>query len=144
MRKLPLAVALFGGLNLSLGDVRIENEVSFGDQPEFMGFEYLRKNTLLNFYNIAKSPSMPQEVRVETRKLTNFTNPAWKAPNPGKVKGYYILMRETTSPLWEKRFLTTDITMDLAYSKDNYFFAVQSVSEDANEGLRIIPSPAGR
>ena len=63
MRKLPLAVALFGGLNLSLGDVRIENEVSFGDQPEFMGFEYLRKNTLLNFYNIAKSPSMQQAVR---------------------------------------------------------------------------------
>jgi hypothetical protein len=31
--------------------------------------------------------------------------------------------------------------MDLPYSKDNYFFAVQSVSEDDNEGLPVIPSP---
>ena len=99
---------------------------------------------LCNLANLAKSPSMPQEVRVETRKLTNFTNLTWKTPNSGKVKGYYILMRETTSPVWEKRFFTTDTKMDLPYSKDNYFFAVQSVSEDDNEGLPVLPTPAGR
>src|SRR4030095_15895089 len=122
-------------------DVRIENGVQFGDLPEFMDFEYLRKNTamnLCNLANLAKSPSMPQEVRVETRKLTNFTNLTWKAPNSGKVKGYYIFMRETTSPVWEKKFFTTDTKMDLPYSKDNYFFAVQSVSEDGNEGLPVL------
>jgi hypothetical protein len=34
--------------------------------------------------------------------------------------------------------------MELPYSKDNYFFAVQSVSEDGNESLPVVPAPAGR
>ena len=126
-------------------DVRIENGIQIGDLPEFMDFEYLRKNAamnLCNLANLAKAPSMPQEVKIETRKLTNFTNLSWKAPTSGKVKGYLILMRETTSPVWEKKFFTVDIKMDLPYSKDNYFFAVQSVSEDGNESLPVIPFPA--
>jgi len=128
-------------------DVRLENGVQFGDLPEYMDFEYLRKNTAMNLStlaNLAKSPSIPQEVKVETRKLTNFTNLTWKAPESGKVKGYNVLMRETTSPVWEKKMFTTDTKMDLSFSKDNYFFAVQSVGEDGNESLPVIPTPAGR
>ncbi|MES1222542.1 MAG: M20/M25/M40 family metallo-hydrolase, partial [Bacteroidota bacterium] len=77
-------------------DVRMENGIQYGDLPEFMDFEYLRKNTcmnLCNLANLAKSPSMPQEVKVETKKLTNFTNLSWLAPKNGKVKGYYVLLR---------------------------------------------------
>jgi hypothetical protein len=128
-------------------DVRMENGIQYGDLPEFMDFEYLRKNTamnLSNLANLAKSPPMPQEVRIETRRLTNFSNLSWKAPPTGKVKGYYVLIRETTSPVWQKKIFTPDIKMDLPYSKDNYFFGVQSVSEDGNEGLPVIPVPAGR
>ncbi|HLG38109.1 MAG TPA: M28 family metallopeptidase, partial [Chitinophagaceae bacterium] len=128
-------------------DVRLEKGIQYGDLPEFMDFEYLRKNTamnLCNLANLAKSPSKPQEVRVETRRLTNFTNLTWKEPKAGKIKGYYILMRETTSPVWQKKIFTADRKMDLPYSKDNYFFAVQSVSNDGNEGLPVVPTPAGR
>jgi len=128
-------------------DVRMETGIQYGDLPEFMDFEYLRKNTamnLCNLANLAKSPSMPQEVKVETRRLTNYTNISWKVPASGKVKGYYIVMRETTSAVWQKKFFTTELKMDLPYSKDNYFFGVQSVSEDGNEGLPVIPVPAGR
>ena len=127
--------------------MQLENGTQFGDLPEFMDFEYLRKNTcmnLCNLANLAKSPSMPQEVKVETRRLTNFTNLSWKASATGKVKGYNVLMRETTSPVWEKKMFTADTKMDLPFSKDNYFFAVQSVSEDGNEGLPVLPTPAGR
>ena len=99
---------------------------------------------LCNLANLAKSPSMPQEVRVDTRRLTNYTNLSWKAPKSGKVKGYNVLMRETTSAFWQKKFFTTDLKMDLPYSKDNYFFAVQSVSEDGNESLSVVPAHAGR
>lgn len=128
-------------------DVRQENGIQYGDLPEFMDFEYLRKNTCLNLSNLAnlaKSPSMPQEVRVETRRLTNLTNLSWKAPKSGKTKGYYVLMRETTSPVWQKKIFTPDTRADLPYSKDNYFFAVQSVSDDGNESLPVVPVPAGR
>jgi len=121
--------------------------IQYGDLPEFMDFEYLRKNTamnLCNLANLAKSPSMPQEVRVETRRLTNLTNLNWKASATGSVKGYYVLMRETTSPVWEKKMFTADTKIELPYSKDNYFFAVQSVSQEGNESLPVIPIPSGR
>lgn len=128
-------------------DMRIENGIQYGDLPEFMDFEYLRKNTamnLSNLANLAKSPSMPQEVKIETKRLTNFSDINWKASKTGKLKGYYILMRETTSPVWQKKFFTSDTKIELPYSKDNYFFAVQSVSQEGNESLPVIPMPAGR
>jgi hypothetical protein len=128
-------------------DVRVENGIQYGDLPEFMDFEYLKKNTCLNLCNLAnlaKSPSMPQEIKVDTKKLGNFTYLSWKAPKSGNVKGFYVLIRETTSAVWQKKFFTPDTNMDLSYSKDNYFFAVQSVSEDGNEGLPVVPVPAGK
>ena len=125
-------------------DLRTEKGVQYGDLVEFMDFEYLRKNTALNLCNLAnlaKAPSMPQAVTVETRSLTNATNLSWKAPATGNTKGYYILMRETTSSVWQRKFFTSAITMRLPYSKDNYFFAVQSVNETGNESLPVVPLP---
>jgi hypothetical protein len=124
-------------------NVRKENGIQYGDLPEFMDFEYLRKNTALNLCNLAnlaKAPGMPQEVKVDVKNLTNFTVLNWKAPAVGKVKGYYILIRETTSATWQKKMFTPDTNIKLPYSKDNYFFAVQSVSENGNESLPVIPS----
>lgn len=125
-------------------DVRTEKGVAYGDLAEFMDFEYLRKNTamnLANLANLAKSPSMPQEVKVEVRNLTNGTQLSWKAPAAGRVKGYYLLMRETTSPVWQKKMFVSGTEANVPYSKDNYFFAVQSVSETGNEGLPVVPVP---
>lgn len=123
-------------------DLRTEKGIVYGDLPEFMDFEYLRKNTGINLStlaNLAKAPSMPQEVKIEVRNLTNSTTLNWKAPKNGKVKGYYVLMRETTSPVWQKKIFTDKTTMTLPYSKDNYFFAVQSVNETGNESLPVVP-----
>lgn len=125
-------------------DVRTENGIQYGDLPDYMDFEYLRKNTCMNLStltNLAKAPSMPQEVKLEVRRLTNYTDLSWKAPKSGKVKGYYVLMRETTSAFWQKKYFTTDTKMELPYSKDNYFFAVQAVTNDGNESLAAVPMP---
>lgn len=124
-------------------NVRVENGIQYGDLPEFMDFEYLRKNAamnLANLANLAKSPGMPDSVKIEVKKLSNMSNLTWQAPKAGAVKGYYLLMRETTSAVWEKKIFTTKTEMVLPYSKDNYFFAVQSVSADGNESLPVVPS----
>lgn len=124
-------------------DVRVENGIQHGDLPEFMDFEYLRKNTALNLCNLAnlaKAPSVPEDVKIEVKKLSNSTNLFWKSPKTGKVKGYYVLMRETTSAVWQKKFFTDKTEIILSYSKDNYFFAVQSVNDSGNESLPVIPS----
>lgn len=126
-------------------DVRQEKGVQYGDLAEFMDFEYLRKNTamnLANLANLAKAPAVPESVHVEARDLGNTTKLSWKAPVSGKVKGYYILVRETTSAFWQKKIFTAGTDIDVPYSKDNYFFAVQSLSETGNESLPVVPLPA--
>ena len=128
-------------------NVRVENGVQYGDLPEFMDFEYLRKVAAVNLASaasLAHAPGMPQEVRIDVRGLSNSTSLIWKVPTHGKAKGYYVLMRETSSSMWEKKFYTEETSLKLPYSKDNYFFAVQAVSEQGMESLPVIPSPLTR
>lgn len=126
-------------------NVRMENGIQYGDLPEFMDFEYLKKNTTLNLSNLAnlaKAPPMPDSVKIETRRLTSSSSLSWLPPKTGKVKGYYVLMRETTSAVWQQKFFTSQTEIRLPYSKDNYFFAVQSVNETGNESLSVVPGIA--
>ncbi|WP_316830124.1 M28 family metallopeptidase [Pedobacter aquatilis] len=124
-------------------DLRTDKGVKYGDLIEFMDFEYLRKNTAVNIAtlaNLAKAPSMPTEVKVDVKNLSNSTYLYWKAPVNGVVKGYYVLMRETSNAAWQKKFFTTSTEMQLPYSKDNYLFAVQSVGNEDNESLPVVPA----
>ncbi|HEV2831681.1 MAG TPA: M28 family metallopeptidase [Hanamia sp.] len=123
-------------------DVRVENGIHYGDLPEHVDYEYLRKNTamnLANLANLAKAASVPEEVKILIKSLSNSTSLSWQSPKNGNVKGYYILMRETNSPIWQKKIFTTENKIVLPYSKDNYFFAVQSVNETGNESLPVVP-----
>ncbi|MEP7255320.1 MAG: M20/M25/M40 family metallo-hydrolase [Ferruginibacter sp.] len=123
-------------------DVRTENNIKYGDLEEYIDYEYLRKNTgmnLANLANLAKAPSMPDSVKMDVKKLSNSTYLYWKAPGTGKVKGYYVLVRETTSAFWQKKIFTAETEIRLPFSKDNYFFAVQSVNETGNESLPVVP-----
>ena len=124
-------------------DLRTENGIVFGDTPEHIDFDYLLKNSgvnLSNLANLAKAPAVPEEVKIDVKNLTNTTFLYWKAPKTGAVKGYYILMRETTSPVWQKKIYTEANEIRLPFSKDNYFFAVQSVNNTGNESLPVIPA----
>ena len=123
-------------------NVRNENGIQYGDLIDFIDFEYLRKNTGMNLStlaNLAKAPAMPQEVKIEIKKLDNTSSLTWKKPATGNIKGYYLLVRETTSPVWQKKIFTTVEEIVLPFSKDNYLFAVQSVNDTGNESLPVVP-----
>lgn len=123
-------------------DVRLENGIQYGDLAEHIDFEYLRKNTALNLSNLAnlaKAPAKPELVKIDVKELGNTTNLKWQPPITGKAKGYYVMMRETTSATWQRKIFTDQQQIILPYSKDNYFFAVQSVGADGNESLPVIP-----
>ena len=123
-------------------DVRKENGIQYGDLTEFMDFEYLRKNTAMNLStlaNLALAPSQPQEVSVDVSDLSNSTQLEWKASANGNISGYYILLRETYQGLWQKKIFTKETSIELPYSKDNYFFAVQAISDQGNESLPVVP-----
>jgi hypothetical protein len=123
-------------------DVRKENGIDYGDVAKWIDYEYLRKNTALNLCNLAnlaKAPSTPEDVKIEIKNLSNTTSLSWEKPKSGKVNGYYVLIRETVSPVWQKKLFTKENKITLPYSKDNYFFAVQSVNETGNESLPVVP-----
>ncbi len=126
-------------------NVRVEQGIQYGDLPEFMDFPYLRKTTGINLAtlaNLALAPYAPEKVGIAVGNLTNKTELRWQAPSQGKAPaGYYVLMRDTSSPVWQRKFYTKDLTLTLPYSKDNYFFAVQAVSEGGHESLPVFPIP---
>jgi len=127
-------------------DLRTEKGIVYGDLPEFADYNYIQKVARMNLSvlaNLASAPASPQNVVVTAAELTNNTTLKWAAPTTGKKPtGYYILMRETISPYWEKKFYVTGTEATLDYSKDNYLFAVQSVDADGHESLPIYPKPA--
>ncbi|MFN0292211.1 M20/M25/M40 family metallo-hydrolase [Pedobacter helvus] len=125
-------------------DVRTENGFKFGDLPEYVDYNYLQKVTRMNMAvmaNLALSTQEPENVGVVTSGLTNKTTLKWNAPKGKAPYGYYVLMRETTSPFWERKFFVKENQVILNYSKDNYFFGVQSVDENGHESLVVLPKP---
>lgn len=125
-------------------DLRTEEGIDYGDVIEHIDFEYLRKNTAVNLAvlaNLASAPSVPKSVGIDISRLSNSTLLRWEVPEQGAARGYYVLMRETSSAMWERKFYTEDLEMERPYSKDNYFFAVQAVGEEGAESLAVFPRP---
>ncbi|ROH94423.1 M20/M25/M40 family metallo-hydrolase [Chryseobacterium cucumeris] len=126
-------------------DIRIENNKQYGDLPEFIDFKYLKKNVAANvavLASLAKSTSKPEKVEMDVKELTNSTTLHWEKPKFGIPTGYYVLARETHSPVWQKKIFTTELSMKIPLSKDNYIFAVQSVSSSGNLSVPVIPGIA--
>ena len=125
-------------------DIRKENGTDYGDLPDFADYDYTQKVGRMNLSvlaNLALAPPQPQNAGIITSDLTNKTKLRWDAPKGKAPAGYYVLMRETSSPLWEKKFYVTGTTATIGYSKDNYIFAVQSVDADGHESLPVFPRP---
>ena len=123
-------------------DVRTENNKKFGDLIEFMDFDYLKTNTTVNvavLANLAKSTPKPENVLMDVKELSNTTKLTWEKPASGEVKGYHVLYRETDRSVWTHKIFTTETSYIVPLSKDNFIFAVQSVSASGNESLPVIP-----
>ncbi|PTT20045.1 peptidase M28 [Chryseobacterium sp. HMWF028] len=126
-------------------DIRNENNKQYGDLPEFIDFKYLKKNVAANvavLANLAKSTSKPEKVEMDVKELTNSTTLHWGKPKSDIPAGYYVLARETDSPVWQKKIFTTEFSVKVPLSKDNYIFAVQSVSKSGNLSVPVIPGIA--
>jgi hypothetical protein len=125
--------------------VEEKNGIHYGDTPEYVDYEYVRKNAGINLAtlaNLASAPYAPQNVGISIEGLSNSTILSWEEPKNGKKPaGYSVLIRETYLPLWEKKIFVKETSVTLPYSKDNYFFAVQSVDADGHESEIIFPSP---
>ena len=125
-------------------NVRVENGKQYGDLIDYLDFEYLKKvasANLATLANLALAPDLPQNVGIEVKNLTNTSTLKWDDPTGEKPFGYYILIRESSSPTWEKKIFVKGNRETIPYSKDNFLFAVQSVDENGHESLPVIPHP---
>ncbi|HEY6325549.1 MAG TPA: M20/M25/M40 family metallo-hydrolase [Candidatus Cybelea sp.] len=119
-------------------DVRVENGVQYGDLPQYIDPEYLRRATQANvaaLATLALGPAAPASVQMELRRLGYDSTLRWK-PAAGAVS-YEIVWRRTDAPQWEYARNVGDVTTaTVPVSKDDFVLGVRSV--DAG-GLR---SPA--
>lgn len=125
-------------------NIRKENGIQYGDLPEFVDYEYARKITAVNLAvlaNLAFAPAQPQNVGIVVKEVTNKSTLKWEKPVGKNPKGYFVLLRETFQPFWQKKIYTEQTEITIPYSKDNYFFAVQSVDENGHESLPVWPKP---
>jgi Zn-dependent M28 family amino/carboxypeptidase len=126
----------------------VVNGIQEGDLPEYVDYEYVRKNAGVNLAtlaNLALAPYEPVNCGIVTGGLTNKTTLRWETPQNGvKPEGYYILMRETWQPLWEKKIFVKGNVVTLPYSKDNYFFGIPAVDAAGHESIAVFPGQARR
>ena len=131
-------------------DVRTEGDVAYGDLISGVDIPYLARNTQINLatvMNLAQAPARPVKARIANAgELENHTVIVWdpaRRPDGSVDTGitYQILYRETDQPEWsvlDSVRPDPSLLMPLfrcPLSKDNYFFAVRSVSASGNPSL---------
>lgn len=133
--------------------VREEDGIAYGDVISGVDIEYLANNIKVNLssvMNLASAPAKPARARIaNANDLSNSTILSWNPvlgrngePDPDVT--YEILCRETDQPVWEvigtceaatsKEPMSAEFTL----SKDNFFFAVRSVSRKGNPSLPAV------
>jgi len=127
-------------------NVRIENEVQYGDLPQFDDFNYIAKVARVNAASLAAlalAPARPKNVGLITTRLTNDTDLKWDANKEPDLAGYEIVWRDTTSPVWTNSRAVGNVTSFTVkgMSKDNYFFGVRAVDKQGNSSPVSFPHP---
>jgi hypothetical protein len=127
-------------------NVRTENNVFYGDTPEFVDFEYTANVSRVNMIalaSLAAAPAKPKNVGIVTARLTNDTELKWDANTDGDIAGYEVVWRDTTSPVWTNTMYVGNVTTYLVkgMSKDNFFFGVRAVDKAGNRSPVVYPRP---
>jgi len=124
-------------------DVRVVDGTQYGDLPQFVDFEYLAGVARVNaavLASLARVPSPPAGVHIETLRLENQTTLSWLANPEADLAGYEIVWRETTAPFWQGAQFVGNVTRaSVPLSKDDYLFSVRAVGNDGQRSLGTYP-----
>jgi acetylornithine deacetylase/succinyl-diaminopimelate desuccinylase-like protein len=128
-------------------DVRVENNVAYGDTTDLVNFVYVADVTRVNaaaLAVLARAPAAPRGVQIETEKLENDTTLRWQPNTEPDLAGYRIVWRETTAPFWEHgldvpKNITRHTLLDV--SKDNVIFGVEAVDVAGHASPAVYPLP---
>ena len=127
-------------------NVRTENNVFYGDTPEYVDFGYVANVTKINAASLARlalAPARPKNAGMVTTRLGNDTELKWDVSTESDIAGYEIVWRDTASPVWTNSQNVGNVNNFVmkAMSKDNYFFGVRAVDRNGNKSPVSFPRP---
>ncbi len=126
-------------------DVREEDGRRFGDVPEAVDVDFVARVARVNgaaLASLALAPAPPRDVAILTRALTPHTTLRWSKGRESDLRGYNVLVRETTAPLFERRIPVgdaTEVTLE-GVSKDDHVFAIEAEDKDGHRSLAVYPA----
>jgi len=124
-------------------DIRVEDNIDYGDVLAGVNFDYAAKLTAVNcltLASLAAAPLAPKNVMI-AGAVQPSTRLKWDIPSDENIIGYKIYWRDTTSPQWSySRFVgeINDYTLKNIVI-DNFLFGVASVSKNGAESLIQFP-----
>lgn len=123
-------------------DIRVENDIKYGDTFEHVNFDYAKKLTAVNsitMAGLASAPPSPTNVGIGGIVQASVKLEWDKVDG---AKGYKIYWRDTTSPTWDNSRYVGDVSRFLLEGIviDNFFFGVASVGKDGHESVVVFPS----
>jgi hypothetical protein len=126
-------------------NLRTENGKQIGDLPQYNDYPYIAQVARVNaaaLATLASAPAAPQKVLMHTKKLENSSTLSWQPNGEPDLKGYRIVWRETTSPVWQgKEDVGNVAEATIKRSKDNFLFGVQAIDKDGNVSVASYPVP---
>jgi hypothetical protein len=90
----------------------------------------------------ASAPAPPQNVKIDTKGLTNDSTLTWQAAPGGRATGYEVVWRDTDASNWQHAEPPVNATKITVHeSKDNVVFGVRSVDAQGHRSLAVMPLP---
>lgn len=124
--------------------VREENGIKYGDVPEMVDFAYVAQVARVNASSLAAmalAPAPPSAVIFKSARQEYDTLLSWQPNKEPDTAGYRIVWRPTNQPYWTGSIDVGNVTeyQLKGMSKDDYFFAVQSLDKDGNASVPTFP-----
>ncbi|CAN5333903.1 M20/M25/M40 family metallo-hydrolase [soil metagenome] len=115
----------------------------YGDVPEFVDYEYIASVARVNaavLANLAAAPASPQGVTMSGEPAYD-TAIRWQRDPNLELAGYAILVRETSSPTWQRRIDVGKVNVFTlhGYNKDDWMFGVEAYDIMGHRSLPSIP-----
>jgi hypothetical protein len=123
--------------------IRVENGVQYGDLPQYVDFDYLKRVTQMNvaaLASLALGPAVPSNAQMLTKSLGYDSTLRWQ-PVDGATS-YEIVWRATTAPDWQFSQDVGNVTQaSVPVSKDDYILGVRAVDKQGHRSVVSYPTP---
>jgi hypothetical protein len=124
-------------------DVAMKDGVQYGDLPQYIDPEYLKRATQANvgaLATLALGPAPPGGVHLVTARLGYDSTLRWT--RAADAVSYEIVWRTTDAPQWQGARNTGDVVeATVPISKDDYILGVRSVDANGLRSPAVYPVP---